>query len=107
MTIEPIGAIAFIFGLLSLYLEPTFIVYVFFASTLLGAAGALILDAVGGTTIQPAHLLLGFLVVKLMGNRDIREGALRGVAIGQPGFWLLLTMLYSTLSAFVMPRLFA
>jgi hypothetical protein len=107
MTVELIGGIALILGLIGLFLEPTFIVYVFFASTLLGAAGAIILDAIGGTTIQPAHLLLGFLTLKLMNSRDVREGALRAVAVGTPGFWLLVTMVYGTMTAYLMPRLFS
>src|SRR6266480_1506539 len=106
MTVELIGVIALICGLVGLFLEPTFIVYIFFTSTLLGSAGALILDALGGTNIQPAHLLLGFLTLKLISSRDIRNGALRAVAIGRPGFWLLVTMIYSTITAFLMPRLF-
>lgn len=56
MTIEPIGAIALVFGLIGLFLEPSFIVYVFFAATLLGAAAAVILTSLGGITVQPAHL---------------------------------------------------
>lgn len=107
MTVELIGVVAFILGVIGLFLEPTFIVYIFFASTLLGSAGAIILTAVGGTTIQPAHLLLGFLILRLMSSRDIRESALRAIAIGRPGFWLLVTVVYSTLSAYLMPRLFA
>jgi hypothetical protein len=106
MTVELIGAITLVFGLIGLFAEPSFIVYVFFASTLLGAAGALILDAVGGTNIQPAHLLLGFLTIKLLANRDIRDGALRAITFGRPAFWLLVTTCYSTITAFVMPRLF-
>lgn len=106
MTVELIGAIAVLFGLIGLSAKPSFIVYVFFASTLLGAAGALILDAVGGTTIQPAHLLLGFLTIKLLASRDIRDGARRAIAFGSPGFWLLVTTCYSTITAYLMPRLF-
>jgi hypothetical protein len=107
MTVELIGVITFIFGLIGLFLEPTFIVYIFFASTLLGSAGAIILTAVGGTNIQPAHLLLAFLTLRLMSSRDIRDGALRAIAIGRPGFWLLVTVVYSAISAYLMPRLFA
>ena len=107
MTVELIGAITLICGLIGLFLEPPFIVYIFFASTLLGAAGAIILDSLGGTNIQPAHLLLGFLALKLMSSQNIRSGALRSVAVGSPGFWLLTTMIYSTISAFLMPRLFS
>ena len=107
MTIELIGVITVALGLLSLFVEPAFIVYVFFGSTLLGAAGAFILPALGGTTIQPAHVLLGFLVLKLTTNETIRKNALRGIEIGRPGFWLLLTTVYATLSAYLMPRFFA
>ena len=106
MSVELIGVITVVLGLIGLYAEPAFIVYAFFGMTLLGAAGAMILDSLGGTTIQPAHLLLGFLATKLLGNRDVRIGMLRAVAIGSPGFWFLVTAGYATISAYVMPRLF-
>lgn len=106
MTIELIGAITLVVGLIGLFVHPNFIVYAFFASTLLGAAAALILTSLGGTTIQPAHLLLGFLAVKLLGDRDIRMRALEAASPGNPGFWLLVTVGYSTVTAFLMPRLF-
>jgi hypothetical protein len=106
MTIELIGAITLVVGLIGLFAQPNFIVYAFFASTLLGAAAAFILTSLGGTTIQPAHLLLGFLVVKLLGDRDIRMRAIEAASPGTPGFWLLVTVGYSTVTAFLMPRLF-
>lgn len=107
MTIEPIGLIALALGIISLFFGPAFIVYVFVASTLLGSAGAIILDFIGGTNIQPAHLLLGFLVFKLSTSQAVTQRASEGLAIGRPGFWLLLTALYSLLSAYAMPRIFA
>jgi hypothetical protein len=107
MTVELIGGIALLLGLFGLFLETVFMVYVFFASTLLGAAAAIILPAVGYTTIQPAHLLLGFLTLRLMNNRDIRNGALKSISIGSPGFWLLVTVVYSTITAYLLPRLFS
>jgi hypothetical protein len=106
MSVELIGAIAFVLGLTGLFVEQSFLVYVFLGSTLLGAAAALILDSLGGTTIQPAHLLLGFLTVKLLASRANRVGALKAMTFGSPGFWLLLTTLYATITAYVMPRLF-
>ncbi|MBV9533119.1 MAG: hypothetical protein JO283_19145, partial [Bradyrhizobium sp.] len=106
MTVEPIGWVALFFGLVGLYFPPTFMVFVFLASTLLGAAAAIILPKLGGTTVQPGHLLLGFLFLKLMTSRDIRAGALRSISFGSPGFWLLITLVYSTITAFLMPRLF-
>jgi hypothetical protein len=106
MTVEPIGVIALLVGMIGLFVEQSFIVYAFFASTLLGAAAALILDSFGGATIQPAHFLLGFLTVKLLGSRDVRAGALRAVAIGSPGFWLVVTVGYATITAYLLPRFF-
>ena len=72
MTVEPIGFITLILGLIGLFLDARFLVCVFFGATLLGAAGAVILDSLGGTNIQPAHLLLGFVAIRLLGRRDIR-----------------------------------
>jgi hypothetical protein len=106
MTVEPIGVIALLVGMIGLFVDQSFIVYAFFASTLLGAAGALILGSLGGATIQPAHLLLGVLTVKLLGSRDVRVGALRAVAVGNPGFWLLVTAGYAAMTAYLLPRFF-
>jgi hypothetical protein len=106
MTVEPIGLIALLVGMIGLFVEQSFIVYAFFASTLLGAAAALILNSLGGATIQPAHLLLGFLTVKLLASRNVRAGALRAVAVGSPGFWLLVTVGYATMTAYLLPRFF-
>jgi O-Antigen ligase len=106
MTVEPIGLIALLVGMIGLFVEQSFIVYAFFASTLLGAAAALILNSLGGATIQPAHLLLGFLTVKLLASRNVRAGALRAVAVGSPGFWLLVTAGYAAMTAYLLPRFF-
>ncbi|WP_291846062.1 O-antigen ligase family protein [Bradyrhizobium sp.] len=106
MTIEFVGAITLVVGIIGLFVQPSFIVYAFFASTLLGAAAAFILTSLGGATVQPAHLLLGFLAAKLLADREVREGALRAVTVGSPGFWLLVTVVYSTIAAYAMPRLF-
>ena len=106
MTVELIGVIALVAGLIGIFVDQSFIVYVFFGSTLLGAAAAIILDSLGGTTIQPAHLLLGFLTMKLLTSRDVREGALCAISFGSAGFWLVVTVGYATIGAYLMPRLF-
>jgi hypothetical protein len=107
MTIEVIGAVAFVLGTFSLFAgSPNLILYVFFAATLLGAAAALVLDSLGGTTVQPAHLLLGFLALELLSKPHIRAAIVRAVSFGTPGFWLLATACYATLTAYLMPRLF-
>jgi hypothetical protein len=106
MTVELIGVIALAVGITSLFLGPAFITYIFLAFTLLGAAAASVLESLGGTNISPGHLLLGFLCIKLLTSREISHDAAQGLVIGRPGFWLLLTLIYGIISAFVMPRLF-
>jgi O-Antigen ligase len=106
MTVELIGLIALALGITSMFLGPAFITYIFLAFTLLGAAAASVLESLGGTNISPGHLLLAFLCIKLLTSREISYAAAQGLVIGRPGFWLFLTLIYGTISAFVMPRLF-
>jgi hypothetical protein len=106
MSIEPFGAVVILLGLLALALEVPFFVYLFLISTLLGAAGAIILTSFGSANLSPAHLLLGFLSLKMLIDRGRVELALSGVAFPREGFWLLLTVVYATAGAYIMPRLF-
>lgn len=107
MTIEPIGFVTIIFGLMGFFLPANFIVFVFFVSTLLGASAALVLDALGGASVPPSHLLLGFMAVILLSRPDIRNDAMRGMQFPRPGFWLLLLVGYSLITAYFFPRMFA
>jgi hypothetical protein len=107
MHVEAIGAITAILGLAGLIAGQRFAVPVFVVSTLLNAAAALILTALGGANIQPAYLLLGFLA--LIAGRSRASLRCAGEALLPPhaGFWLLLTAVYATLSAVFLPRIFA
>src|SRR5262249_26358134 len=107
MTIEPIGILALLCGIVSLFLPPSAIVIIFVCSTLLGSSAALIFKSLGGINIQPAHLLLGFLALRLLGDKPTTRRAARAVAFGRPGFWLLVGVIYSTITAYALPRLFA
>jgi hypothetical protein len=107
MTVEVIGVIAILIGLISLYRDQSFIINVFVCSTLLGAAAGLILDSLGGASIAPAHLLLGFLAYRLLGDPAIARGVAEAVRFGRPGFWLVLTVIFSLATAYLLPRLFA
>jgi hypothetical protein len=107
MTIELIGIFAVAFGIFSLFRSPSFIVYIFLCSTLLGASAAFVLEAVGGVNISPAHLLLGFLSLRLLNQGEIAKASANSISFGRPGYWLLLTVVYSVVCAFLMPRLFA
>jgi hypothetical protein len=86
---------------------PTLSIPIFFSSTLLGAAAAIILTSLGDANIQPAHLLLGFLVVAVLANRDVLHAVPLALAFPRAGFWLLLTGGYVAISAMIFPRLFA
>jgi hypothetical protein len=107
MTVEFVGIFALLIGLLCFYCPQSFIVYMFFCTTLLGAAAAFVLTGLGGTNISPAHLLLCFLLVRLFRTPEIFSNAMRGLGFGRAGFWLLLTVIYSTFTAYLMPRIFA
>jgi hypothetical protein len=107
MTIEPIGILALLSGIVSFFLPTSAIVVIFVCSTLLGSSAALIFKSLGGINIQPAHLLLGVLGLRLLGDPAIVARAKKVLAFGRPGFWLLVAVLYSTITAYALPRLFA
>jgi hypothetical protein len=107
MTVEYIGLVALLVGLISLYRDQPFIVYFFFCSTLLGSAAAFVMDSLGGTNISPSHLLLGFLAIRLLSDSNVVQAGIRQLSIGQSGFWLFVTLVYSIAGAYALPRLFA
>jgi hypothetical protein len=107
MSVEYVGVFALLIGILCLYCQQSFIVYMFMCATLLGAAAAFVLTGLGGTNISPAHLLLCFLSLRLLRTPEILQNSVRGLELGRPGFWFLLTVLYGTVTAYVLPRVFA
>ena len=107
MQIEVIGAITVILGLVGWFAGQRFAVPIFVASTLLAASAALVLTALGGANIQPAHLLLGFLTLSALMSRASRRRAGAAMLPPNAGFWLLLTAVYAILSAVFLPRIFA
>jgi len=107
MQIEVLGLIAFGFGLLGWVVGPGLSIPVLFVSTLLGAAAAITVTSLGDANIQPAHLMLGFVTVAALANRDLSAAAARALSFPRAGFWLLLTGAYAAVSAVIFPRLFA
>ena len=107
MTIELAGIVALLVGVLFLTRGPGFGINVFVPSTLLGSCAAFTIPAIGATTIQPAHLLLGFLAISAFIRPAITSRALHAVAFPSPGFWLLATTVYGAFSAYFCPRIFA
>jgi len=107
MTIEAIGVITLILGALCFLLGLIFAVHVVVISTLFGASAAVVLTAMSNASIQPAHLLLGFFVAYLVTRKDVWQYGHHCLKFPHAGFWLLLTVIYGTVSTFLMPRLFA
>jgi hypothetical protein len=107
MQIEPIGVVALVLGCVGWFIGPAFSICVFVVSTALGAAGAIILTKFGSANIQPAHLLLGFLALGSVRKPGSLGLAAPALAFPRTGFWLLLTAVYATISAILLPRLFS
>jgi hypothetical protein len=107
MQIEALGIVAVAFGCLGWLLGPAFTIQVFLVSTLLGAAAAIVLTSLGFATIQPAHLLLGFVVCSVISRQRSVRLIGRSAAFPNEGCWLLLTASYAVLSALLLPRIFA
>lgn len=106
MTFEWIGLATLVAGALSLIRGRRFALTVCIVATLLGAAAASVLTALGGANLPPAYLLLGFLV--LVAVRPAHwPYLLRSLRWPSPGLWLLLTTAYACLAALFMPRILA
>lgn len=107
MQIEPLGAVVLGLGCLGLLAGPSFTIYTFLVSTLLGAAAAIVLTSLSFANVQPAHLLLLFLVGAALVRPHALRTAMNSLAFPNAGFWLLLTATYAVLSAALLPRIFA
>ncbi|WP_019905975.1 hypothetical protein [Methylobacterium sp. 77] len=104
MSIEPIGLITLILGLICLMLGYRATTIAFVIMTVMGSAAAIL---VGGASIQPAHLFIIFLALSTMLWRRMAADALGCLRVSEPGFWLLCLTLYGVASGFVLPRLLA
>jgi hypothetical protein len=102
MSIEPIGLITFIVGLICLQLGYQATVATLVVSTLLGSAAAIL---VGTANIPPAHLLLAFVAISTLTRRLETARMIRAISFPEPGFWLLCLVVYGILTGFAMPRL--
>ena len=107
MTLEPLGWFFLPLGVLTLWRGPSLGLFLLCPATLLGAAAAIKLPALGAASIQPAHLLLGFLAISFLCERSLWQVALRSLAFPNPGFWFALFVVYGCMSAFFLPRIFA
>jgi hypothetical protein len=102
MSIEPIGLLTIIVGLLCLQLGYLATATTFVVATLFGAAAAVL---IGSANIQPAHLFLAFVAATALTRRREVAGAVGAIRMPEPGFWLMCLVLYGVATGFAMPRL--
>ncbi|MEM8728773.1 MAG: hypothetical protein AAGF79_02555 [Pseudomonadota bacterium] len=72
-----------------------------------GAAAAMNLPALGGATIGQLELTLCVVLLIAAASRGGPDRLLGTLRPGQPGFWLLIVILYGVISAAFLPRVFA
>jgi hypothetical protein len=107
MRIEPIGYIVLLLGALSVVYGGRFAIRTLCLSTLFGAAAALQLPSLGGGSVQPGHLMVFFFVVAALLRPVETQATLASIAYPSPGFWFAVYVLFSAVSAFFLPRIFA
>jgi len=81
--------------------------WMFFAVTPLAAAAAINLPAVGGASILVSDLVALMMFALVIVHRNgltLMAGTMR---FGQPGFWMLLLMLYASFATLMLPSVFA
>jgi hypothetical protein len=102
MSIEPIGLLTMVVGLICAYLgyRATFTTLVPIA--LFGSAAAVL---IGSANIQPAHLFLAFAAYSVLSRRQEAAIAIESMKFPQPGFWFLCLVIYGVLGAIFIPRL--
>lgn len=105
MNVEPIGFVTFAIGFAALFRGADFAILCFLPAALLGSAGAVLLGGAG--TIQPAHLMLGFVMLTVFARSERFAIPLRSVTFPREGFWLVLVVVYGVAGAFLLPRIFA
>jgi hypothetical protein len=107
MSIEPIGFITILLGFALVYHGARFAITALCLSTLLGAAAAFQLPALGGSSIQPSHLILAFVALGVILRPREKQAMIESLAYPGPGFWFAAYVLFSVVSAFFLPRIFA
>jgi hypothetical protein len=106
MQIEPFGLAVIFAGILALVLDYRWSIYFAFAFTVLGAAEAIGLSALGGATVTPPHLFLGFLVLKVLLQHHGLSSAAADLAPNKPGGWLAFVVCYGIFVSVIAPGLF-
>ncbi|WP_313614969.1 hypothetical protein [Agrobacterium sp.] len=107
MTLEPIGYLVFMVGVIAFFRGSHLAITALCFMTLLGAAAALQLPALGGGSIQPSHLMVLFLALTVLRRPNEIQASIRSLAPPAAGFWFAFYVLFSVASAIFLPRIFA
>lgn len=104
MSLEPIGVLTILIGLVCLYLGTGALTRGTVTASVLGASSALF---IGPANIPPGHVMLGVLALGAMTRRRESVAAIRSLHPNEPGFWFACLAIYGIASAFLMPRVLA
>lgn len=104
MSIEPVGVLTMLVGLICLMLGTSALVRGLAIMAVLGAAAAML---IGAANIQPGHVMLAFLAFGALSRRREAAAAIRALHPNEPGFWFACLVAYGVAAAFLMPRVFA
>ncbi len=107
MNIQVTGIIALLVGILFLVRGPEFAIKIFVPSTLLASCAAIIVPSLGTATIQPAHLLLGFLTICTLKSQTSWKSITECLNFPREGFWLIALVAYGLATAYLSPRIFS
>ncbi len=105
MSIEAVGALTLLIGVASLLTGADVAMRAFVLLSLLGSSAAVLLG--GSGTIQPAHLMLGFLAIAIFSRPEHLAPVLRSLVFPREGFWYVAFVAFAAAGAFLLPRLFA
>ncbi len=105
MTPTVFGLLVAVLGTALMWRSVTAMLCLVIVCTLLGAASAIDVPALGGSSIQPAHLALGFLLIRLAFSPYARLNQI--TAALRANQWFILYASYGVIAAFMMPRLFS
>ena len=104
MSIEPIGLVTFVVGLICLHLGYQATAVALVVATLLEAAAAI---QIGGANIPPAHVMLAFLAASTFARRTETARAIEAIRFPEAGFWLMSLVIYGVITGYLMPRMLA
>lgn len=104
MSIEPIGALTVLAGLICLWLGTGALVHGLAITAVLGAAAALF---IGGANVLPGHLMVAFLAFGVLSRRRESVAVIKALHPNEPGFWFACLVAYGVASAILMPRVLA